>query len=140
MGDKIMNTKNKHSLGISNGDIGYITKITEDGYTIAFDTGQTIDFSGTEMETLVLAYSITVHKSQGCEFPYVIMPILTEQSIMLCRNLLYTGITRAKETIELVGTKEMLKKAIETVRVVQRNTMLAKRLAYAEILYQKKIS
>ncbi len=140
MGDKIMNTKNKHSLGISNGDIGYITKITEDGYTIAFDTGQTIDFSGTEMETLVLAYSITVHKSQGCEFPYVIMPILTEQSIMLYRNLLYTGITRAKETIELVGTKEMLKKAIETVRVVQRNTMLAKRLAYAEILYQKKIS
>ena len=140
VGDKVMNTKNKHDLGISNGDIGYITKITDGEYTIAFDTGQTIEFSSTEMETVVLAYSITVHKSQGCEFPYVIMPVLTEQSIMLYRNLLYTGVTRAKEAIELVGTEEMLKKAIETVRVVHRNTMLAKRLAYADILYQKKVS
>ena len=115
-------------------------KITEDGYTIAFETGQTLEFATTDMETVVLAYAITVHKSQGCEFPYVIMPILNEQSIMLYRNLLYTGITRAKVTIELVGTEEMLKKAIGTVHIVQRNTMLAKRLVYAELLYQQKVS
>ena len=88
----------------------------------------------------MLAYSVTVHKSQGCDYPYVIMPILNEHSIMLYRNLLYTGITRAKNSIELVGSKEMIKKAIETVKVSQRNTMLAKRLQYAADVFGKEAS
>ncbi len=138
VGDKVMNTKNKHDLGLSNGDIGYITEISNDEYTIEFDMDRTTTFSYSEMESIVLAYSVTVHKSQGCEFPYVIMPILSNQEIMLFRNLLYTGITRAKVNIELIGSEEMLKKAVDTVKIVHRKTMLAKRLQYAEVLCQPK--
>lgn len=138
VGDKVMNTKNNHDLGLSNGDMGYIANIVDAEYTIEFDTGKTLTFQKEEMDNMILAYSVTVHKSQGTEFPYVIMPVLTEHSIMLYRNLLYTGITRAKVNIELVGTEEMLKKAVETVKVVQRNTMLAKRLQFAAAIFDKK--
>ena len=138
VGDKVMNTKNNHDLGLSNGDIGYIVEASDGEYTIDFDMDRRITFSGTEMDSIVLAYAITVHKSQGSEFPYVIMPILENQNIMLYRNLLYTGITRAKVTIELVGSEETLKKAVETVKVVNRNTMLAKRLQYADVLCRAK--
>lgn len=140
IGDKVINTKNKHDIGLNNGDIGYITNIVDDEYSIAFDTGLTLTFFHSEMEYMMLAYSVTVHKSQGCDYPYVIMPILNEHSIMLYRNLLYTGITRAKNSIELVGSKEMIKKAIETVKVSQRNTMLAKRLQYAADVFGKEAS
>lgn len=138
IGDKVMNTKNKHDIGLSNGDMGYITNIVDDEYTIEFDSGQCLSFTKIEMENMQLAYSITIHKSQGCEFPYVIMPILDEHGIMLYRNLLYTGITRAKVNIELVGSLEMVKKAIDMVKVVDRNTMLAKRLQFAAIVFDKK--
>lgn len=138
IGDKVMNTKNNHDAGLSNGDMGYITNIVDEEYTIEFDTGLRMMFSKSEMDQIVLAYSVTVHKSQGCEFPYVIMPILNEHSIMLYRNLLYTGITRAKIEIELVGSEEMLKKAVETVKVVQRNTMLDKRIQFAAAVFDKK--
>ena len=137
IGDKVMNTKNNHDVGLSNGDMGYITNIVNDKYTIEFDTGLQMEFSKAEMDQIVLAYSVTVHKSQGTEIPYVIMPVLSEHTIMLYRNLLYTGITRAKVNIELVGSEEMLKKAVETVKVVQRNTMLAKRLQFAAIVFDK---
>lgn len=138
IGDKVMNTKNNHDIGLSNGDMGYVTSIVDEEYTIEFDTGLTLTFDKMEMDHIVLAYSVTVHKSQGSEFPYVIMPILNEHSIMLYRNLLYTGITRAKVNIELVGTEEMLKKAAETVKIVQRNTMLDKRLQFAAAVFDKK--
>ena len=138
IGDKVMNTKNNHDIGLSNGDMGYITNIVDDEYTIEFDTGLQMTFSKMEMDQIVLAYSVTVHKSQGTEVPHVIMPILNEHGIMLYRNLLYTGITRAKVDIELVGTEEMLKKAVDTVKVVQRNTMLAKRLQFAAAVFDKK--
>lgn len=138
LGDKVMNTKNKHDLGLNNGDIGYIKNISDGEYTIEFDGERTVTFSSHEMEFVELAYAITVHKSQGCEFPYVIMPILDNQAIMLYRNLLYTGITRAKVNIELVGSEEMLKQAIETVKIVNRKTMLAKRLQFADVLCRPK--
>ena len=138
IGDKVMNTKNNHDIGLSNGDMGYITNIVDDEYTIEFDTGLQMSFSKMEMDQIVLAYSVTVHKSQGTEVPHVIMPVLNEHGIMLYRNLLYTGITRAKVDIELVGMEEMLKKAVETVKVVQRNTMLAKRLQFAAAVFDKK--
>lgn len=133
-----MNTKNKHDIGLNNGDIGYITNIFNDEYIIEFDSGIELTFTKVEMEYMQLAYSITIHKSQGCEYPYVLMPIIDEHSIMLYRNLLYTGITRAKMTIELVGSLEMVKKAVDTVKVVERNTMLAKRLQFAAIVFDKK--
>ena len=138
IGDKVMNTKNKHDIGLNNGDIGYITNIFNDEYIIEFDSGIELTFTKVEMEYMQLAYSITIHKSQGCEYPYVLMPIIDEHSIMLYRNLLYTGITRAKMTIELVGSLEMVKKAVDTVKVVERNTMLAKRLQFAAIVFDKK--
>lgn len=138
LGDKVMNTKNKHDLDLNNGDIGYITKISDGEYTIEFDGERTITFSSHEMDSVVLAYAITVHKSQGCEFPYVIMPILDNQDIMLFRNLLYTGVTRAKVNIELVGSEEMLRKAIDTVKIADRKTTLAKRLQFADVLCRPK--
>ena len=140
IGDKVMNTKNNHDIGLSNGDMGYITNIIDEDYTIDFDSGKTLIFNRSEMDTMILAYSVTVHKSQGTEFQYIIMPVLTEHSIMLYRNLLYTGITRAKVCVELVGSEEALNKAVNTVKITQRNTMLAKRLQYADILFGKKVS
>lgn len=138
IGDKVMNTKNKHDIGLNNGDIGYITNIVNDEYIIEFDSGIELTFSKVEMEYMQLAYSVTIHKSQGCEYPYVLMPIIDEHSIMLYRNLLYTGITRAKMTIELVGSLEMVKKAVDMVKAVDRNTMLSKRLQFAAIIFDKK--
>ncbi len=106
-----------------------------DTYTVAFDTGLTHTFSKPEMGYMVLAYSLTVHKSQGCDYPYVIMPILEEHQFMLYKNLLYTGITRAKVNIELVGSVDLLKQSITVIRSTQRNTMLAKRLEYADEIF-----
>lgn len=135
IGDKVMYTKNNHGIGVNNGDVGYITNIIHDEYTVAFDTGLTHTFSKPEMGYMVLAYSLTVHKSQGCDYPYVIMPILEEHQFMLYKNLLYTGITRAKVNIELVGSVDLLKKSITVIRSTQRNTMLAKRLEYADEIF-----
>ena len=135
IGDKVMYTKNNHGIGVNNGDVGYITNIIHDEYTVAFDTGLTHTFSKPEMGYMVLAYSLTVHKSQGCDYPYVIMPILEEHQFMLYKNLLYTGITRAKVNIELVGSVDLLKQSITVIRSTQRNTMLAKRLEYADEIF-----
>ena len=138
LGDKVMNTKNKQDLDLNNGDIAYITKISDGEYTIEFDGERTITFSSHEMDSVVLAYAITVHKSQGCEFPYVIMPILDNQDIMLFRNLLYTGVTRAKVKYEHLGSVESLWKALDTVKIAVRITSLANRLQFAVVLCRPK--
>ena len=81
-----------------------------------------------ELDELVLAYATTIHKAQGSEYPIVVMPILMTHYVMLQRNLIYTGITRAKKGLVLVGTKKAISTAVRTVTVSKRNTMLAERI------------
>jgi len=126
--DKIMQTKNNGE--VSNGDVGRIRAIKKDDdgvlVTIDFGGGRMVKYSQEEMETIDLAYSTTIHKSQGSEYPVVIIPVLTEAFILLQRNLIYTAITRAKTKVILVGQKKALYTAIHKSEMVGRNTVLGR--------------
>ena len=137
VGDKIINTKNNYERNLNNGDMGIIVGFSNQTYQIQFETGVFLELNQTEMDCIDLAYAITVHKSQGSEFSYVLMPILAEHEIMLYPNLLYTAVTRAKKRIELFGSRDMLNKAVTAVRSLHRHTTLANRLVYAKEIYRK---
>ena len=86
------------------------------------------NYDVTDLDELVLAYATTIHKSQGSEFPYVIMPVMMSHYVMLQRNLLYTGVTRAKKGLIIVGEKKAVYIAVKNNKIVERNTKLAERL------------
>ena len=90
-----------------------------------------MEYDISELDELVLAYATTIHKSQGSEYPIVVIPVLMSHYIMLQRNLIYTGITRAKKILLLVGTKKALAYAVRNVTVTKRNTLLKERLQKA---------
>jgi exodeoxyribonuclease V alpha subunit len=94
---------------------------------VRFDDREIV-YDETELDELVLAYATTIHKSQGSEYPIVVMPILMTHYVMLQRNLVYTSVTRAKKVLVIVGTKKALAMAVRNVTVSKRNTMLAERL------------
>lgn len=127
--DKVMQIKNNYDKEVFNGDIGIITSVNADDRTLKvnFDD-RLVEYDVTELDELVHAYATTIHKSQGSEYPIVVMPILMNHYVMLQRNLLYTGITRAKKILVLVGTKKALSYAVKNVTVTKRNTMLKERL------------
>jgi len=110
-GDRIMQLKNDYDKEVYNGDIGSIIGV-EVGkntiVTVAFSDSRSVTFQDEEIKELTLAYAVSVHKSQGSEFPVVVMPVLTSHYIMLQRNLLYTGVTRAKKLVILVGQKRAI--------------------------------
>lgn len=91
--------------------------------------GRSIEYDATELDELVHAYATTIHKAQGSEYPIVVMPVLMNHYVMLQRNLIYTGITRAKKILVIVGTKKALSYAVRNVTVTRRNTLLNERLA-----------
>ena len=127
--DKIMQIKNNYDKEVYNGDIGIINKINREDNTLEIDFYErklTYDFN--DLSEIVLAYAITVHKSQGSEYKIVIMPVTTQHYLLLQRNLLYTGITRAKEMVILIGTKKALWIAIKNNKTFHRNTLLNERL------------
>lgn len=128
-GDKVMQIRNNYDKNVFNGDIGYITAVdqNERTLTVTFDS-RPIEYDITELDEIVLAYAITIHKSQGSEFPVVVMPVTMKHFVMLQRNLIYTGITRAKKICVLVGTTKALAYAIRQNTVSKRNTMLKERL------------
>ncbi len=128
VGDRVMQIRNNYDRRVFNGDLGFIRNVDreEQKLTVAFDKVVSYDFS--DLDELVLAYAITVHKSQGSEHPVVIMPLVTQHYIMLQRNLLYTAVTRAKELLILLGTKKALALAVKNNQVVQRYTRLHQRL------------
>lgn len=128
-GDKVMQIRNNYDKNVFNGDIGYITAVdTNDRtLTVTFDN-RLVEYDITELDEIVLAYAITIHKSQGSEFPVVVMPVTMKHFVMLQRNLIYTGITRAKKICVLVGTTKALAYAIRQNTVSKRNTMLKERL------------
>ena len=129
VGDKVMQVRNNYDYEVFNGDIGRITEVdfVDKLVTIQFPEKH-VAFDMADLNELVLAYGITVHKAQGSEYPAVVIPLMTQHYLMLQRNLLYTGITRAKELVVLVGTKKALGMAIRNNKVVERNSFLAERL------------
>ena len=128
-GDKVMQIRNNYDKNVFNGDIGYITAVdtNERTLTVTFDSRR-VEYDITELDEIVLAYAVTIHKSQGSEFPVVVMPVTMKHFVMLQRNLIYTGITRAKKICVLVGTTKALAYAIKQNTVSKRNTKLKERL------------
>ena len=133
LGDKVMQIRNNYQKEVYNGDIGRITHINrDDGEMIVLfpDVGGARDvvYDQAELDELVLSYAVSVHKSQGSEYPVVVLPVVTQHYILLQRNLLYTAITRAKELVVLIGTKKALAIAVRNNKVEERYTRLAARL------------
>ncbi|NLC39346.1 MAG: ATP-dependent RecD-like DNA helicase, partial [Clostridiaceae bacterium] len=128
-GDKVMQIKNNYDKEVFNGDIGLITSLDLENrqLTVAYED-KSIEYDVAELDELVLAYATTIHKSQGSEYPIVVIPIMMTHYVMLQRNLIYTGITRAKKMLVLVGTQKALKYAVRNVTVTKRNTKLKVRL------------
>ena len=127
--DKVMQVKNNYDKEVFNGDIGRIVAVDlqERTLQVMFD-GRVIEYDVSELDELVHAYATTIHKAQGSEYPIVVMPILMTHFVMLQRNLLYTGITRAKKVLVMIGSKKALAYAVHNVTVSQRNTKLKERL------------
>ena len=129
IGDQVMQIRNNYVKAVFNGDIGFVSAVnTEDSeLTVSFDE-RSVTYDISELDELVLAYATTIHKSQGSEFPYVIMPLMMSHYMMLQGNLLYTGVTRAKKGLILVGEKKAIYIAVKNNKIVERNTRLAERL------------
>ena len=127
--DKVMQIRNNYDKEVFNGDIGIISSIDFENrrLTVIFDN-RAVEYDVTELDELVQAYAITIHKSQGSEYPVVVMPVMMTHFVMLQRNLIYTGITRAKKMLVLVGTKKAISYAVKHVTVTKRNTKLKERL------------
>ena len=133
LGDKVMQTKNNYQKEVYNGDIGRIKEInTEDGEVEVvypdLKDNRVVRYSLNELDELVLSYAISVHKSQGSEYPVVILPVVTQHFILLQRNLVYTGITRARKLVVMVGTKKAMAIALKNNKVEERYTLLGERL------------
>lgn len=127
--DKVMQIKNNYDKEVFNGDIGLIESVNETDRTLTVKfEGRSIEYDVTELDELVHAYATTIHKAQGSEYPIVVMPIMMNHYVMLQRNLIYTGITRAKKVLVIVGTKKALSYAVRNMTVTKRNTLLRERL------------
>ena len=128
-GDRVMQLRNNYAKEVFNGDLGYIREVdTEERMlTVDFD-GKKVEYDVTELDELTLAYATTIHKAQGSEYPIVVMPVLMTHFVMLQRNLIYTGITRAKKICVLIGAMKALAYAVRNVSVLKRNTSLRERL------------
>lgn len=128
--DKVMQIRNNYDKEVYNGDIGRILKInTEDQeVTVVFD-GRRVAYDHSDLDELVLAYAVSVHKSQGSEYPCVVIPLLTQHYVMLQRNLIYTAITRGKKLVTLVGSKRALAIAVKNDKMQKRYTHLDSRLS-----------
>ncbi len=128
-GDRVMQTRNNYEKDVFNGDVGRVMSVDPDdqGLSVSFDDRR-VDYDKTELDELTLAYAITVHKSQGSEYPVVIIPVSTQHYVMLQRNLLYTAVTRGRELVVLVGTERAVQIAVDNAEATQRYTRLAIRI------------
>ena len=128
-GDKVMQIVNNYDKDVFNGDIGLISKIDPEQReaVIEFD-GRPVPYDYSDLDEVVLAYAVSVHKSQGSEYPAVILPVVTQHYMLLQRNLIYTGITRAKKLVILIGTKKALSIAVRNNKPQRRYTLLSERL------------
>jgi exodeoxyribonuclease V alpha subunit len=137
VGDKVMQTRNDYQRLVFNGDIGRVRELDEEERTLVVgfqdvDGERLVEYQPEELEQLVLSYAITVHKSQGNEYPVVIIPVTTQHFLMLQRNLLYTAVTRAKKMVVLIGAKKAIAIAVKNNRIEERNSFLSQRLKCVE--------
>jgi len=132
VGDRVLQTRNNYDLDVFNGDLGWIIDLDLDNGEALIDfDGRTVTVGGSDFDEIGLAYAVSVHKSQGSEYPAVIVPVLTQHYVMLRRNLLYTALTRARKLAILIGGKRALAIGIANSRVEKRNTHLRFRLQSA---------
>jgi exodeoxyribonuclease V alpha subunit len=129
VGDKVMQIENNYEREVYNGDIGFVAEIDreEEELVTEFD-GRHVRYPFGELDELVLCYATTIHKSQGSEYPVVVIPLSTQHYMMLRRNLIYTGITRGKRLVVLVGQKRALAMAVKGKRDERRWSKLRERL------------
>ncbi len=129
-GDKVMQVRNNYDRDVFNGDVGRVISIDEEEreMIVGFDSRR-ISYDFNDLDEVVLAYAISVHKSQGSEYPAVVIPILTQHYLMLQRNLLYTAVTRGKKRVVVIGTNKALAIAIRNNKTQMRYTGLRKRIA-----------
>jgi exodeoxyribonuclease V alpha subunit len=131
IGDKVMQTANNYDKNVYNGDIGRITALDPVQQTMTLNVGGApVIYDFLEVDELVHAYAISVHKSQGAEYPCVVLPVVTQHYLMLQRNLLYTAVTRARRLVVLAGTRRAVGIAVSNNRVSRRHTALDWRLQY----------
>jgi exodeoxyribonuclease V alpha subunit len=128
-GDKVMQIQNDYDKEVYNGDIGYVDEVDlDDGELVASFDGRAVSYAFGELDTLVPAYATTIHKSQGSEYPAVVIPVMTQHYAMLQRNLLYTGVTRGKKLVVLVGQKKAVAIAVRNISGRRRWSKLNERL------------
>ena len=144
LGDKVIQTRNDYRLpwyrktpegieegaGVFNGDVGFITAVDPENQTLTvrFDEDRDVTYETGDLEDLEPAYCLSVHKSQGREFPVIVMPVTPGPPMLLTRNLLYTALTRAKSLVVLVGMESVIRRMVENDHVIRRYTTLARRL------------
>ena len=133
-GDKVMQVENDYDKDVYNGDLGIVTAIDiEEGELAADFDGRKVTYSFGELDELVLAYATTIHKSQGSEYPAVVIPLMTQHYPMLQRNLVYTGVTRGKRLVVIVGQRKALAIAVKGARIRRRWSKLREWLAGDEL-------
>ncbi|MFL5329859.1 MAG: ATP-dependent RecD-like DNA helicase [Gemmataceae bacterium] len=132
VGDKVIQTENNYQREVFNGDIGRVAEIDLElqDLVVSFD-GRPVHYEFGELDELMLAYAVTIHKSQGSEYPVVVIPLHTQHYMMLQRNLLYTGITRGKQLVVIIGSRRALARAVSQVDTSRRYSLLADRLRKA---------
>ena len=130
-GDRVMQLKNDYNREVFNGDLGMVTNIdhTEKEVTINFDERDVV-YDYADLNEITLAWATSIHKSQGSEYPVVILPLYTQHYVMLSRNLFYTGLTRAKQLALIVGSEKAVAIAVKQVKQQQRYTRLRERLQF----------
>ncbi len=130
IGDKVMQTNNDYDKDVFNGDVGYVRHVDPDSeeVTLEFD-GRPVAYRFGELDQVALAYAVSVHKSQGSEYPAVVIPVMMQHYMMLRRNLLYTGITRGRKLVVLVGQRKAIGMAVKGKVEDRRWSKLAERLA-----------
>ncbi|MBQ8554984.1 MAG: ATP-dependent RecD-like DNA helicase [Clostridia bacterium] len=153
LGDKVMQTKNDYQLewrretssgwedgtGVFNGDVGFIVDVDEEEHalTVRFDEEREAVYASQQLENLDLAYCLSVHKSQGSEFPVVVMPVVGGPPMLLTRNLFYTALTRARALVVLVGREDVVRLMVENDHILKRYTTLGERLEQVSLLLPK---
>ena len=153
VGDKVMQTRNDYDMewrrrvnlgwedgkGVFNGDVGFVTAVDTENHalTVRFDDEKDAEYTGQQLEDLDLAYCLSVHKSQGSEFPVVILPVVYGPMMLLTRNLFYTALTRARKLVVLVGREEIIRQMVENDHIMKRYTTLSERLRQVATMLPK---
>jgi exodeoxyribonuclease V alpha subunit len=129
VGDKVMQIRNNYEKDVYNGDIGRVAFVDAENreLSIRFDD-RLVPYEAGDLDEVVMAYAISIHKAQGSEYPAVVIPIMTQHYVMLQRNLIYTAVTRGKRLVVLVGESKALGMAVKNNRMQKRHTWLARRL------------